>query len=69
MRPCQRVFIELFRGFLECLQAVSVAVFTIEYGARLYSIVEDKQYADETWWRGRLRYATTFTALVDLAAM
>jgi len=45
----------------------SVAFFTIEYIARLYSIVENPKYKHPFY--GRLRYAKTSMAIVDLLAI
>lgn len=45
----------------------SVAVFTVEYLARLWSCTADPRYAHPLW--GRLRFMFTPMALVDLAAI
>lgn len=45
----------------------SLVFFTIEYFARLYSIVENPKYAHPV--RGRIRYAKTGLAIVDLLAI
>ncbi len=45
----------------------SLIFFTIEYFARLYSIVEDEKYADPV--KGRLKYLFNPLALVDLLAI
>jgi voltage-gated potassium channel len=50
---------ELFRQF----EIFSIAFFTVEYIARLYAIVESRKYSDKF---GRLRYAGTTIAIVDL---
>lgn len=47
-------------------EAISIAVFSVEYVARLWVAVEADGY---TGWRGRLRYMATPNALVDLAAI
>jgi voltage-gated potassium channel len=52
-----------FRAF----EAVSVIVFSIEYGLRLWSVVE--LHSDRSPLRSRLRYMVTPLALVDLAAI
>ena len=44
-----------------------VALFAIEYLARLFAIVENPRYAHPFW--GRLRYALTPGALIDLLAL
>jgi len=45
----------------------SVAVFSVEYVLRVWSCVEDPQYREPL--RGRLRFAVTPLALVDLSAV
>ena len=49
------------------LDALSVAVFSIEYLLRMYSCVEEERFARAI--KGRLRYASTFGALVDFIAI
>jgi hypothetical protein len=53
-------------GALWVVEAVSVAIFTVEYSLRLWSVGQDPAFAG---WCGRLRYLTTFYAIVDLAAI
>ena len=48
-------------------EVFSVAVFSLEYVLRLWAAVEDPRYARAFW--GRLRYALTLLALVDLVAV
>jgi voltage-gated potassium channel len=48
------------------LEVFSVVFFTVEYFARIYSIVEDPKYKDPI--SGRLRFSITPLALVDLMA-
>jgi voltage-gated potassium channel len=50
---------DLFRRF----EIFSIAFFTVEYLARLYSIVENPKYSDKF---GRLRYAGSSLAVIDL---
>lgn len=54
---------------LEIFEAVSVAIFTIEYILRLWACVEMKQYAKLGPVLGRLRYALTFFCLIDLISI
>ena len=54
------------KGALWVVEAVSVTVFTIEFGLRFYSIGQDPKYSGA---RGRLQFLTTFFTLVDLAAI
>ncbi|RMD79359.1 MAG: ion transporter [Gammaproteobacteria bacterium] len=49
------------------VEVLSVAVFTVEYLGRLWWCVEDPRYAHPLL--GRLRYALSFMALVDLLAI
>lgn len=51
----------------QLFEAFSVVVFTVEYVLRLWSVVESPRYADPV--RGRLRYAVSFGAVVDLIAI
>lgn len=53
----------LFNAF----EYLSVAVFTLEYLARLWSCTADARYAHPIW--GRVRYALSPMALIDLAAI
>ena len=50
-------------------ELVCVALFTIEYGLRVWASVEDRagRYEHPLW--GRLRYAATPMALIDLVAI
>jgi voltage-gated potassium channel len=54
---------ELFRLF----DLISVAIFTVEYLLRLWTATADPRYRQA--FRGRLRYAVTPMALVDLVAI
>jgi voltage-gated potassium channel len=53
---------DLFRQF----EVFSIVFFTVEYIARLYSIVQHPMYSEPI--KGRLRYATTPLAIIDLLA-
>ena len=53
-------FASVFDGF----EVFSVLVFTIEYLLRLWSCTSDPRYAQPV--RGRIRYACSFMAVVDL---
>lgn len=48
------------------LEVLFVALFSVEYLARLYAAGEDPRYRG---WRGRVRYVFTWWALVDLIAI
>jgi voltage-gated potassium channel len=52
----------LFKNF----EVYSLIFFTVEYIARVYSIVEDRKFAGPV--KGRLRYIKTPLAIVDLLA-
>lgn len=56
-------------GFFTAFEAFSVAVFSIEYVARVWSSVEDPAYGRSGPVTGRLRFAKTPLALVDLLAV
>lgn len=56
---------DFFAGF----EAISVAVFSVEYVARVWSAVEDPAYGRSGPVFGRLRFAKTPLALVDLFAV
>jgi voltage-gated potassium channel len=58
---------EKYREFFHVFEIFSVVFFTVEYFARLYAIVENPRYKDPV--RGRLRYAKTGMAIVDLLAI
>jgi voltage-gated potassium channel len=49
------------------LDSVSVAIFSAEYLMRMFSCVEEEKFNDPV--RGRLRYAKTGGAAIDLAAI
>lgn len=52
------------RGF-SFLEGAFAVVFLLEYLMRLYAVGENPRYAG---WRGRLRYAFSFWAIIDLLA-
>lgn len=49
------------------LELFAVAVFSVEYVGRLWTVPEDPRYSDG--WRGRLRWIGTPLAIVDLLAI
>ncbi len=57
---------ERFGTWLLWLELVSVFIFTIEYALRVWSCVEDRRHDYRHPVRGRLRYALTPLAIVDL---
>ncbi len=56
-----------YGDFLRWFEIASVAVFTIEYVLRLWSVTADPQYAEPL--RGRLRFAVKPLPLIDLLAI
>jgi len=56
-----------FGTFFEAFDQFSVAVFSIEYVLRIWACTSDPRYSDG--WRGRLRYARSPTAIIDLLAV
>lgn len=58
----QKAFAQEFAWF----EQVSLALFACEYLVRLWACVEDERFAHPLW--GRLRYALTPMAIVDLMA-
>lgn len=54
------------RAFLQAAEVAFGLIFLVEYVARLWTCVEDPRYAG---WRGRLRYAVTPAAVIDLLAL
>jgi voltage-gated potassium channel len=54
-------------GFFRTFEVFSVAVFTVEYVLRIWSCTSDPKFAHPV--KGRLRFAVTPMALVDLMAV
>jgi voltage-gated potassium channel len=50
--------------YFELFEALSIFIFTAEYIVRLYCITEREKYKSPIW--GRLRYAITPVAIIDL---
>lgn len=55
------------RGLFLAVELFSIAVFSAEYLLRLWSVVEVPKYSRPVF--GRLRYAVSFFALIDLVAV
>lgn len=55
-----------YRQSLYDFEIFSVVFFTLEYAARIYSIVENARYKRPV--AGRLKYMTSFLAIIDLLA-
>ncbi|MGE4562417.1 MAG: ion transporter, partial [Rhodospirillales bacterium] len=58
-------YAEFFTGF----ELFSVAVFTVEYLVRLWVVVDSSNENYRHPFNGRLRYAVTPMALIDIAAI
>ncbi|WP_371225743.1 ion transporter [Roseovarius sp. 2305UL8-3] len=56
-----------YHGLFVVIEFISVAVFSLEYLARVWVCVEDEEFAQYRF--PRLRYMTTPIALIDLAAI
>lgn len=60
-------FHDAYRQYFRCFEYISVAAFTFEYVGRLWSCNVNPRFAGH--WRGRLKFAVTPMALVDLFAI
>lgn len=60
-------FVDRWGSALDWFELVSLAVFVGEYLLRLWSITAEPEYAHPVW--GRLRWAMTPYALIDLVAI
>lgn len=60
-------YAEQYGNLFQNFENFSVAFFTLEYISRLYAIVENPKYKHPFY--GRLRYAKTSMAIVDLLAI
>lgn len=72
--PCQptdtcKTFYDVYREPLEVFETLAVAVFTVEYVARLWTILEDPIYAARGPVWGRISYMLTFFAMIDLVVI
>lgn len=55
-----------YAGIFETFEIFTIYFFTLEYIARIYSIVENPKFQDPV--KGRLKYLTTPIAIIDLLA-
>jgi len=62
-----QAFYVQYRLELEAFEFFSVSVFTVEYLSRLWSCTFEPEYRHPVW--GRLRFALSFMALVDLVSI
>ena len=58
---------ERFGPYFSGFELISLSIFTVEYLMRVWACVEDSAYSSPI--TGRLRYAVSFQALVDLLAV
>jgi voltage-gated potassium channel len=58
---------ESYRLAFDVIEAFSIGTFTLEYLLRVWSCVEEPRYSDPI--AGRVRFALSFIALVDLVAV
>jgi len=58
-----------FGGWFTWFELLSVVIFTIEYAARIWSMVEQSDQAKSKPWRARLAYVFRPLALADLLAI
>ena len=58
-----------YAGAFLMFEIFSVAIFSVEYGLRLWSCVEDVTHRYPATWRGRLRYALSPMAMIDFLAI
>jgi len=58
---------ERYHQFFFIMETITVAIFTVEYGLRIWVCVENPSYSRPIV--GRLRYAVSFYALIDLVAI
>lgn len=56
-----------FDHFFDVFEIITVAVFTVEYLARVWSCTVDPRFAHPVW--GRLRFMATPMAVIDLLAI
>ena len=58
-----------YAGAFQIFEMLSVAIFSVEYGLRLWSCVEDVTHRYPATMRGRLRYALSPMAVIDFLAI
>lgn len=56
-------------GTLMAFEIVSVILFTIEYGLRIWAAAEDPQFHGAGPWRGRWHYLRSGMGIIDLVAV
>jgi voltage-gated potassium channel len=58
-----------YRALFVGIEVVSLVVFTIEYGLRMWIAVEHAPYLRADAWKARLKYATSPVGIIDLLAV
>lgn len=58
-----------YSGLFLAVEIVSVLVFTLEYGLRLWTAVEHMPYAEHSPWRARWAWAVSPSGIIDLIAI
>ncbi len=58
-----------YRAWFELFEWMSIALFTLEYGVRVWAAVERDDGRYQAPWRGRLRYMMSPLAVIDLLAI
>lgn len=56
-----------YKDFFHAFDAISVAIFTVEYALRIWVCTENAKYADPI--SGRIRYALSASMLIDLISI
>jgi len=60
---------DAYRPVFLWFELFSVAVFTAEYGLRVWASVENPDHVSQPHWKARLRYISSPMAIVDLLAI
>ena len=55
--------------WFDAIELVSLVVFTLEYGLRIWVAVEHRPYRHQSAWRGRWNYMKSAAGIVDLLAI
>jgi voltage-gated potassium channel len=58
-----------YGAWFEAIELVSLVVFTLEYGLRIWVAVEHRPYRHQSAWRGRWNYLKSAAGIVDLLAV
>ncbi len=66
LETVQHIYAE-YSGIFILLESISIALFSVEYIARLWACTADKKYAHPL--KGRIKYALTPLAIIDLLAI